>query len=393
MPIPPCPQDLPQRWFASLKLSPNQGLLQQWLQHGLGGTALRLGMGLVGATGLATGLASCSLVGNRPPVHQPLKRQELAIVVNTDDPLSVAIADYYQQRRGIPPENRIEIAFPRYQTTLSAASFRQLKAEVDRQTSPRIQAYALTWAQPYRVDCMSITAAFSFGFDEAHCAQGCAATAPNPYFNAQGGKPKDYGLRLTMAIAATQFYQATALINRGALAQGQSQGQFWGQSQASTAYLLSTSDRARNVRAQLYPQLQAILGPLAAQHGVSIQLLAADGIRDRPDVMFYFTGTPQVPDLQSNHFRPGAMADHLTSLGGMLTDSGQMSSLKWLEAGATGSYGTVVEPCNFPQKFPHPGIAMGHYLNGDTLIEAYWKSVAWPGQGIFIGDPLAQPFR
>ena len=29
-----------------------------------------------------------------------------------------------------------------------------------------------------------------------------------------------------------------------------------------------------------------------------------------------------------------------------------MSSLKWLEAGATASYGTVVEPCSFPQKFP-----------------------------------------
>jgi hypothetical protein len=26
------------------------------------------------------------------------------------------------------------------------------------------------------------------------------------------------------------------------------------------------------------------------------------------------------------------------------------------------------------------------------LIEAYWKSVAWPGQGIFIGEPLARPF-
>ncbi len=69
-----------------------------------------------------------------------------------------------------------------------------------------------------------------------------------------------------------------------------------------------------------------------------------------------------------------------------------MSALRWLEAGATGSYGAVVEPCNFPQKFPHPTVLMQHYLNGDTLIEAYWKSVAWPGQGIFIGEPLAKPF-
>jgi hypothetical protein len=69
-----------------------------------------------------------------------------------------------------------------------------------------------------------------------------------------------------------------------------------------------------------------------------------------------------------------------------------MSSLRWLEAGATGSYGTVVEPCNFLKKFPDPGVVIRRYLQGETLIEAYWKSVAWPGQGIFIGAPLARPF-
>ena len=69
-----------------------------------------------------------------------------------------------------------------------------------------------------------------------------------------------------------------------------------------------------------------------------------------------------------------------------------MSSLRWLEAGATGSYGAVVEPCNFPQKFPNPGIVIDRYFNGETLLESYWKSVHMPGQGIFIGEPLARPF-
>jgi hypothetical protein len=69
-----------------------------------------------------------------------------------------------------------------------------------------------------------------------------------------------------------------------------------------------------------------------------------------------------------------------------------MSSLRWLEAGATASYGTVVEPCNLPAKFPNPAIVIARYVSGETLIEAYWKSVAMPGQGIFIGEPLADPF-
>ena len=50
------------------------------------------------------------------------------------------------------------------------------------------------------------------------------------------------------------------------------------------------------------------------------------------------------------------------------------------------------EPCNFVQKFPRPNLVIDTYLNGETLIESYWKSVEWPGQGIFIGEPLATPF-
>jgi uncharacterized protein (TIGR03790 family) len=109
--------------------------------------------------------------------------------------------------------------------------------------------------------------------------------------------------------------------------------------------------------------------------------------------MFYFTGLARIDGIDTNHYRPGAIADHLTSAGGKLSGSSQMSSLEWLKAGATGSYGTVVEPCAFVQKFPRPDIVINRYLNGETLIEAYWKSVAWPGQGVFIGEPLAAPFR
>lgn len=108
--------------------------------------------------------------------------------------------------------------------------------------------------------------------------------------------------------------------------------------------------------------------------------------------MFYFTGLKHVEKIDSNQFLDGAIADHLTSAGGVLFGKNQMSILRWLDAGATGSYGAVVEPCNFPQKFPHPGIAIENYIQGNSLIEAYWRSVSWPGQGLFVGEPLASPF-
>ena len=124
-----------------------------------------------------------------------------------------------------------------------------------------------------------------------------------------------------------------------------------------------------------------------------VERLDADELRDRRDVLFYFTGLAAVAGLETLRFRPGAIADHLTSTGGVLTGHAQMSALRWLEAGATASYGTVVEPCNFATKFPQPALAIARYTRGETVLEAYWKSVAMPGQGVFVGEPLAAPFR
>ena len=96
--------------------------------------------------------------------------------------------------------------------------------------------------------------------------------------------------------------------------------------------------------------------------------------------------------METNRFLDGAIADHLTSSGGVLLASPQMSALAWLKAGATGSYGTAFEPCSFARKFPNPGVVITRYLTGETLIEAYWKSVQMPGQGVFVGEPLARPY-
>jgi len=40
-----------------------------------------------------------------------IEANELGVIVNRDDPLSVQIAEYYRQARNIPPENMIEVAF------------------------------------------------------------------------------------------------------------------------------------------------------------------------------------------------------------------------------------------------------------------------------------------
>jgi len=310
-----------------------------------------------------------------------LTNASLAILVNDNDPQSVAVAQYYQKARQIPDENVIHLSFDHNRLSLKASAFNRLKAQVDSEVPDTVQAFALTWTKPYKVECMSITSAFALGFDTAYCAQGCKRTRSIPYFNSTSGRPfSDLGIRPTIMLAGKNSPDVMRLIDRGVKADySQPSGR---------AYLVSTADKHRNVRSAIYPVIASSMKAL-----VDIDIVEADYIQDKPDVLFYFTGAKSVQKLDSNEYLPGSIADHLTSTGGVLFGGRQMSAIKWLEAGATGSYGTVTEPCNFPGKFPNPAIVMLNYLGGSTLIEAYWKGVAMPGQGLFIGEPLSSPFK
>lgn len=332
-------------------------------------------IGLFGTT-LAVAEIDPQLV---PPANS-LQANQLAVIVNGSDPLSIKVAQYYQSKRGIARENIIYINFDPGKNTMKPGDFAVIKRTVESKLPPNIQAYVLTWAAPYRVGCMSMSSAFAFGYNVKYCAKGCRPTFPSPLYDSDSRQPyTDFGMRPTMLLAADNFEDAKALIDRGVAADGSMP--------EGKAFLLETSDRNRSVRKVFFQHIKNLLG-----HKIDIKILQADAIVDEQDVMFYFTGKKQVSDLNSNEYLPGAVADHLTSGGGVLVGGGQMSAMDWLKAGATGSYGTVIEPCNFTDKFPNPQLLMEHYLAGEALIEAYWKSVRMPGQGVFIGDPLAAPY-
>ncbi|MBC7993754.1 MAG: TIGR03790 family protein [Rhizobacter sp.] len=313
-----------------------------------------------------------------PPIG--LRTQDLAVVINDADPASVETGEYYASRRGIAPEHVIHVSFPPGQAVMALPDFERVLRVLRDTVPPQVQAYALAWTLPYRVDCMSVTSAFALGHNPAYCASGCQVTKSSPYFDSASNAPyQDHGLRPAMLLAGHDVADVKALIDRGLRSDNQ-----W---PAGTGYLLNTTDKRRNVRAETYAQARRkLIG------GYRVQQVDADVLEDKADVMFLFTGVQHVKGLQSIRFLDGAVADHLTSLGGMLTDSPQTSALEWLAAGATGSYGNTVEPCNYLAKFPDVAVLMGRYLGGETLIEAYWKSVRMPGQGVFIGDPLARPF-
>jgi uncharacterized protein (TIGR03790 family) len=330
------------------------------------------------------------LSGLPEPADTPLTARHLALVINAADPLSEAIGSSYIAARTLAPEQVIRVRFPPGRATLTAAEFLPIYRQVQRQTPARVQVYALAWAAPWRVGCVSMTSAFAFGKVRSICPDTCRTTPLSPYY-ADGQVRRPFtalGIRPAMLLAATTPEAGRALIQRGVAADGTAP--------PGTAYLLSSSDGARNRRAASYAAVLTTSAP-----GFRVRLLHGDALRGARDVMLYMTGLTEVPDLASNRFRPGAIGDHLTSFGGMLTGlsgqsadggNGQMSALRWLEAGATASYGTVVEPCNHRGKFPDPGLLLSYYRRGDTLIESYWRSVAMPEQGVFIGEPLARPW-
>ncbi|WP_307726648.1 TIGR03790 family protein [uncultured Massilia sp.] len=326
-------------------------------------------------------MLSCSLPARAQFTSVPrLQPEQLAIVINDAEPNSVRIGAYYRQRRGIPAANVVHVRIPGKPHAISESRFQALKEEIDGQLKPEVQAVLMVWTAPYKVECNAITGAYSLGFDRDQCAKTCAAGRPSPYFNATTPRPyTDLGIRLSMLLPTESVEAAKALIDRGAGAGFQVV--------PATAYFLQTSEKARNSRAAFFPPP----GRIAARK-LATKTMQADVLEGVKDIMIYETGMAQVAKLETLGFLPGALADHLTSLGGDLLGDAQMSSLRWLEAGATASYGTVSEPCNYWQKFPNPSVLLKHYVQGNSAIEAYWKSVAWPTQGVFIGEPLAAPY-
>ncbi len=299
-----------------------------------------------------------------------LEARHLAIVINDDDPDSVAVGDDYRRRRAIPGRPH----------ALEPARFRQLKADIDSRLRPQVQGVLMVWTAPFKVGCHGIAGAHTLGYDGALCADTCAAGRPSPLVNAPGRHPmRDHGLRPAMLLPIASRQAARALIDRGIVS---------GLRRMPThAWYLTSSEAARNARAAFFPAP----GYRRAQE-VTVHRLQADALQDAGDVLVCQLGRAQLERLDSVRLVPGALADHSTSQGGELLVSGQMSSLRWLAAGATASDGTVGVPCKHWQKFPNPGVLLRRYRSGASAIDACWNSVAWPAQGVFIGEPLAAPF-
>ena len=308
-----------------------------------------------------------------------LSAQRLGVLYNLDDAASQSTAQYYADRRAIPAANVVGVHMGRT-NVLSPMEFAPIRKQTMERLPGEVQSLALVWSHPFAVGCMSITTAVAVGYKPEFCDPGCKNTSPNPLFDVDGWLPADtVGWMPAMLIPTADPALARSLIERGVASDGSAP--------VGALYLVRTQDAARNVRAVTYPEIESQLAGRARVVDLSTPITG-----DIRGAIGYFTGAVQVEELARIQFLPGAVADHLTSTGGVLAGGSQMPAVAWLKQGATASYGNVSEPCNLLAKFPNISVLMRHYMLGETVLEAYWKSVAMPGQGLFIGEPLAKPY-
>jgi uncharacterized protein (TIGR03790 family) len=347
-------------------------------------------LGVAPAAARAQPVVSSALPPARAWISVPrttgrITARSLGLVINTADPYSVEVGEYYAQARKIDSRHILRLELP-LRASLDADEFEVLRARVQAAFGADVQGLALAWRRPYAVACNSITGALALGFDASLCSHTCAPSRRSPYVGSATVRPfSDLHLRPAMLLAARDVPGAEAMIDRGIASDGS-----LGRRGAPPvhAHFVTTDDKVRSVRSVLFPPPGHLRGP-----NIDVHLDATPALEDLERVMLYLTGRVRVDKLDTVQFVPGALADHLTSVGGVLEDHGtQMSILDWIDAGATASYGTVSEPCSHLQKFPHPQLLMLFYTQGSSALEAYWKSVAWPQQGVFIGEPLAAPF-
>lgn len=159
---------------------------------------------------------------------------------------------------------------------------------------------------------------------------------------------------------------------------------------AGQFYFMNTTDTARNVRSTQY---SAVVTTINSSFGGTAQTVNGVLPQNATNVMGVMTGIAAFDWPSSNSvFLPGAFADHLTSYAATFDIFDQTKVSAWIRAGASGSFGAVEEPCNYPGKFPHARFH-AFYRQGLTIGESWYRAAQFvPFQGLLYGDPLTRPY-
>jgi uncharacterized protein (TIGR03790 family) len=328
----------------------------------------------------------------------------VVVVVNQNSTNSVQLGNYYCEQRSVPPQNLLRINWTGGKISWNRSNFETnllnplVAMLASRGLTNQVDYVVLSMDIPYQVTATnglnSTTAALFYGFKTddlippcSGCPLSCSlpAASSNAYVASESifrQTPVATGSNswLVTMITSSNLVQALAIVDGGVASDGTFPTQ--------TVWLPKTSDFSRNVR---YLEFDNTIFDARVTGDFAIQRTNSDLTYGLTNLLGYQTGLA-VFSILPKVFVPGAMADSLTSYAGIIYENyGQTTLLVFMNAGASGSYGTVVEPCNWLQKFPTPQDYF-YQARGFSLAECYYQSLFNPYQGLIVGEPLAAPF-
>lgn len=345
--------------------------------------------------------------------------ENVIIIADPLSPQSMYAANYYRHARGVPDSN-VLLFHPGasdYQefVAFNLAALRTLVAE--RGIEDQADYVLLMPGAPFYVDApglvsdgcspvrrFSISGAYTTAFITDDVLAGVNSNFPNRYYRAvYDPAPFDsqttwYGGQPSNDPDAERYYLGAMLGYTGDLGNtlgevlanvDRSVGADFART-AGTFYFMHTTDEARSgPRHGAYPAVVNQILSLGGQAVEEFRWLP----QSRFDCLGILTGMAS-PDIDGGNFTilPGAYCDHLTSFAATFDTSSQTKVSAWIRKGATASWGTVEEPCNYPGKFPHARSQV-FLFRGASMGEAVFRSVSFtPFQGLLYGDPLCRPF-
>jgi len=343
-------------------------------------------------------VASCAWAGD--------SGLNVIVVVNQNSSNSVQLGNDYCEWRGVPPQNLFRMtgwtggAINWQEDDFESYLLDPLLVMISsRGLTNQAEIVLLSMDIPYRViagDSQNgTTSALFYGFKTNTAPPATppglpgSCSLPEDSTNSYAYSELPFALAqpetastnafLAVMLTDTNLAQAESTLVRGAASDSSIPPQ--------TVYLEKTSDTSRNVR---FFSFDNAIQECRARGDNAVTRTDSDST-DLTDALGLDTGLANL-SVPPNAFVPGAVADSLTSYGGAIFEnSGQTPLLAFLEAGASGSYGTVVEPCNYTYKFPNPMVYF--YQNrGFCLAEAYYQSLDNPFEGLMVGEPLSAPF-
>jgi uncharacterized protein (TIGR03790 family) len=363
-------------------------------------------------------LSLLTLLG--PSSLAPAQDGERALlIVDPSNPESLYVANYYAEKRGIPPQNMI---FMRPGTsdysTFVATNMQGFVGElantgmadqVDFVVVPPSDNYYISAPGLIGDQCSAVTrftvpAAYGLYRQSADIQAGLTVTTPNHFYKSvYSGNAFDseqawyFGNPSTNANAeryliptmlgytgnrGNTLQEVLDMIDRSVAADFTAP--------LGTVYYMETTDSTRSSpRHGKYPTAVTRLNNAggAGQHLLAVLPLG------KHDCLGVMTGwaSPSISDPGFS-LLPGSFADHLTSYAGSFWTGSQTKMSAWISKGASGTAGTIEEPCNYSGKFPHPLLHVAYY-KGVTLGEAWFRSTSFkPFQSLFLGDPLTRPY-